>query len=188
MSAEIRVELVDVEVVHRWFEEICGLYDEVFSAPPFYWRSDESELHRARLTRLLDDPSFGAALAFQDSVLIGFAYGFALKPDTSWWSGLTPEVPAADAVEWSGRTFVLFDYGVRHDCRNRGVGRALHNLLLGSRAETRATLATQPAAVETQELYRRWGWHAVGTVEGGPQAAAPRFDIYRRDLLDDLRT
>ncbi|MBN1174292.1 MAG: hypothetical protein JXA67_19130, partial [Micromonosporaceae bacterium] len=113
--------------------------------------------------------------------------GFALKPDTSWWSGLTPEVPADDAAEWPGRTFVLFDYGVRHDRRNCGVGRVLHDLLLGSRRETRATLATQPAAVETQAIYQRWGWHRVGRVEGGPQAAAPWFDIYRRDQLDDLR-
>jgi hypothetical protein len=45
-------------------DRICDLYDEVFSQPPFFWRADESQLHRGRLLRLLDDPSFGVTLAW----------------------------------------------------------------------------------------------------------------------------
>ena len=186
MNAEIRIDLTDADTVRQWFEEICELYDEAFSAPPFHWRDDESQLHRERLNTLLIDPSFGAALAFREGVLIGFAYGFALKPGTSWWSGLTPPVSDDDATESPGRTFVLFDFAVQRESRGHGVGHALHNTLLGSRKESRATLATQPVAIETKQLYARWGWRALGQAEGGPQAAAPLFDIYRRDRIDDL--
>ncbi|MBT8228274.1 MAG: GNAT family N-acetyltransferase [Dactylosporangium sp.] len=186
MSGEVRIGLASTATVRLRFEEICELYDEAFSAAPFYWRDDESRLHRQRLESLLADPSFGAALAFREDTLIGFAYGFALKPDTSWWSGLTPPVPDDEANEWPGRTFVLFDFAVRRDQRGQGVGHGLHDLLLGNRPESRATLATQPAAAETKGLYERWGWRLIGQAKGGPQAAAPLFDIYRRDRIDDL--
>lgn len=48
---------------------------EVFSQPPFHWRDDESELHRERLARLLDNPSLGIASPWSAERPIGFAYG-----------------------------------------------------------------------------------------------------------------
>jgi hypothetical protein len=59
--------------------------------------------------------------------------------------------------------------------------------LLSSRSEERATLTVQPTAVDTKRLYERWGWRMVGQMEGGPTAAAPVFDCYLRDRLDDLK-
>jgi len=159
----------------------------VFSAPPFFWREDESELHRARLLRLLDDPSFGVVVAQVGEELVGFAYGFRVPSDTTRWAGLiggaSPEVTA----EWPGRTFLLFDYGVRASLRGRGLGRRLHDALLGSRGEERATLTVQPTATDTKAIYAHWGWWQVGQFEGGPAAPAPVFDVYLRDSLEDLR-
>lgn len=71
--------------------------------------------------------------------------------------------------------------------RGRGLGRRLHDALLGSRDEERATLTVQPTAVDTKAIYEHWGWWQVGQVEGGPTAPAPVFDVYLRDTLDDLR-
>ena len=159
----------------------------VFSAAPFHWRSDESQLHRDRLERLLDDPTFGATLARSGDLLVGFAYGFTLAPTTTWWSGLTPPPSRAVTIERPGRTFILFDFAVRSPFRGNGVGRRLHDLLLGSRTEQRATLATQPTAVDTKKIYEHWGWHMIGQADGDALATAPLFDIYLRDQIDDLR-
>jgi ribosomal protein S18 acetylase RimI-like enzyme len=187
LTTGVRLEVGTATLARPLLEPICTLYDEVFSAPPFFWREDESQLHRERLTSLLDDPSFGIAVAWVGDVLVGFAYGFTLAADTKRWMYLTEPLPTQEAVEWPGRTFVLFDYAVRAAYRGRGVGRALHDRLLGSRSEERATLTVQPTAVDTKRLYERWGWRCVGQMEGGPMAAAPMFDVYGRDRLDDLR-
>jgi len=175
---DIVVELGSASVAYELVDPICDLYDEVFSAPPFHWELEESANHRARLLRLLADPSFGVALARAGARLVGFAYGYALRPGGRWWSGFSEPLPAGLAQEWEGRTFVLFDFAVAAPCRGRGVGRRLLDTLLGSRREERATLAVQPAAVQTQAVYRHLGWQKVGRVEAGPDSAAPFFDIY----------
>jgi GNAT superfamily N-acetyltransferase len=187
MTTEVRIELGDASLARPVVGQVCDLYDAVFSSPPFFWRDDESDLHRQRLRSLLDDPSFGVALAWASDELIGFAYGFGLAADTQRWSRLSEPLPTDVTHEWFGRTFLLFDFGVRVDRRSRGVGRRLHDQLLGSRAEERATLTVQPTALDTKLIYERWGWRRVGHVEGGPQAAAPIFDVYLRDTLQDLR-
>ena len=168
-------------------DAICELYDEVFSSPPFFWREDESELHRERLNNLLDDPTFGVAAAWVGEEPVGFAYGVAVPPDTKRWSRLTMGLAEHVTTEWPGRTFLLFDFAVRQTSRGRGIGRRLHDTLLGSRAEERATLTVQPTAVATKQIYEHWGWRQVGQIEGGPTSAAPTFDAYLRENLDDLR-
>lgn len=187
MTADVRVKIGGAALALPLLDPICALYDEVFSAPPFFWREDESGLHRERLLRLLDDPTFGVVVTQAGEELVGFGYGFRVPPDTTRWAGLTNEAPPELTAEWPGRTFLLFDYGVRASMRGRGIGRRLHDALLGSRDGERATLTVQPAATDTKAIYKHWGWRQVGQLEGGPTSAAPVFDVYVRDSLDDLR-
>ncbi len=187
MTADVHIKIGDAKLARPLLKPICALYDEVFSAPPFFWREDESDLHLQRLTHLLDDPTFGIAVAHAGDELAGFAYGFSLPPETTRWSGLLKPASVQLTSEWPGRTFLLFDYGVQASLRGQGTGRKLHDRLLGSRREERATLTVQPTAGDTKAIYEHWGWWQVGQVEGGPQAAAPVFDVYLRDSLDDLR-
>lgn len=168
-------------------DAICALYDDVFSRPPFHWRDDESLMHRDRLAHLLTDSSFGIVVALAQETLIGFAYGFTLSADTQRWKHVTKPLPTETAREWPGRTFMLFDFAVLTHARGKGVGRTLHDRLLGSRPEQRATLTVQPTAADTKSIYEHWGWYEVGQMEGGETAAAPIFDVYLRDRLVDLR-
>src|SRR4051812_9960431 len=110
VTADLRVEVGGAALARPLLDPICALYDEVFSAPPFFWREDESELHRQRLLRLLDDPTFGIAVAQAGNDLVGFAYGFTVPPDTKRWSNLTVAASPELTAEWPGRTFLLFDF------------------------------------------------------------------------------
>jgi len=188
VGADLSVEIGTIELARLLLDPLCALYDEVFSEPPSYWREDESQLHRERLVGLLDDPTFGITLAQVGDELVGFAYGFALPPDTLRWSRLTQPLPVEVTTEWPGRTFMLFDYAVRRRHRGQGVGRALHHELLGSRNEERATLSVEPSATRSKQIYEHWGWRQIGQSVGGPTASSPLFDVYLRDRLDDLGT
>jgi GNAT superfamily N-acetyltransferase len=159
----------------------------VFSEPPSHWHEEESELHRGRLLKLLDDPAFGIAVARVGEELVGFAYGFTVPSDSTRWSRLLVPVANEVAREWPGRTFMLFDFAVRAAYRGQGVGRALHNQLLASRSEQRATLAVEPDTTQSKQIYEHWGWHCVGEMRGAPGESSPSFEIYLRDRLDDLR-
>lgn len=181
--SSVQLELGAADLANQWFEPICAVYDEVFSVPPFFWLADESELHRRRLIGLLDDPSFGLVVAHEDGQLIGFAYGVAVPGDSMRWSRVHGALDGDVAREWPGRTFLLFDYAVRAEVRGQGVGRLLHDRLLDSRSEERATLTVQPTALDTKRVYEKMGWRMVGTVDGGPGAAAPSFDVYLRDSI-----
>jgi GNAT superfamily N-acetyltransferase len=187
MLDEITIHVGHAELAAAHLDAICTVYDEVFSRPPFFWRDDESVLHRERLDQLLTDPTFGITVALARPDLVGFAYGFTLPATTQRWSKVTGTLPDETMREWPGRTFLLFDFAVLPAARGHRVGKTLHNKLLASRAEQRATLTVQPTATDTKAIYQNWGWHQIGQMEGGPTAAAPLFDVYLRDSLDDLR-
>jgi GNAT superfamily N-acetyltransferase len=179
----VQFELGGAGLARDLLDPICRLYDDVFSVPPFFWPDDESQLHRDRLRDLFGDPSFGIVVATRDGVLIGFAYGVAVPGGSQRWSWIRGTVDADTAREWPGRTFLLFDYAVTATARGQGIGRSLHDRLLGSRSEERATLTVQPTAMDTKRLYEGWGWKLVGAVDGGPGSAGPDFEAY---ILDPI--
>ncbi|MFI9531037.1 GNAT family N-acetyltransferase [Micromonospora rosaria] len=186
MDGGVRLRVGGAGLAVARMDAICELYDAVFSEPPFFWRDDESSLHRARLSGLVEDPTFGVVVAEVGTEVVGFAYGFTLAVDTTRWSRLIEPVSSEVSREWPGRTFVLFDYAVERAHRGRGVGRGIHDALLASRREERATLTVQPTAVATKRIYEHWRWRWLGQLEGGAEGAAPLFDVYLRDSLGDL--
>jgi hypothetical protein len=90
---DLRLELGSADLGHKLIEPICSVYDEVFFVPPFFWRADESRLHRERLQRLLEDPTFGLVIALEVGDLVGFAYGFSLSAATRRWQSVRPHQP-----------------------------------------------------------------------------------------------
>ncbi len=184
VDSDLHIALGDAAAAGVLFEPICQLHNEVFSQPPFHWGFEAPQQHRARLERLIASPSFGMATAIVDSVLIGFAYGHQLSVTTKWWHGFLDPVPVELTTEQEGRTFAVIDLAVRQDWRRRGTGQQLLDALLASRAEERATLATEPEALDSQAFYRRLGWKCAGRLVGVAGESAPLYDIYWRSLRD----
>jgi ribosomal protein S18 acetylase RimI-like enzyme len=163
-------------------DEICALYQAVFSQAPFAWNDQEAAAQRHRLERLSGDPTFGISIAEVQREVIGFAYGVSLRPDTQWWSHATVQLPGELTAEWNMRTFAIIDLAVSERHRRRGIGRALLDALLKSRREERATLTVQPVATNTKEFYEHLGWQKVGSTAAASGAVAPYFDLYLKPL------
>ncbi|WP_063066425.1 GNAT family N-acetyltransferase [Nocardia violaceofusca] len=114
---------------------------------------------------------------------VGQAWGWPLKPDTRWWSGL--ELDAGDLVTFTAengnRTFALSEIMVRKKFTGRGIARALHDELLSARPEQRATLLVRPDNDRAYRRYMRWGWSRVGTLRP-TWPDAPKFDVLIRQI------
>jgi len=182
MSADLRVRLGTRATADALFERICALYDRVFSQPPFRWTDEESQHHRELLTSLMQEQSFGLAIAEAADQFLGFAYGYTLRPDTQWWRNFQEPPAEKLAREWPGRTFALIDLAVHEAWRGRGIGRQLTETLLASRHEQRATLSVQPTATNTQAFYTHLGWRKIGQKRMPPGAVSPLFDVYVVEL------
>jgi ribosomal protein S18 acetylase RimI-like enzyme len=160
--------------------ELLALSGEVYGNA-----GDQAAARRARVWRR--QPGFALAEARHGGYLVGYASGMPLRPSTSWWRDLTTPLPPEVTAEHAGRTFALTELLVRASWRRQGIGRELHELLLGARPEERATLTVPPGAGAAQAAFRSWGWRKVARARGARTrsdgtAAAPVLDVLVIDL------
>jgi ribosomal protein S18 acetylase RimI-like enzyme len=151
--AVISLQLLDGAPAAAGAEEVQALHAEV------YGPDDGAFAGRFRVQRR--QPGFALAEARNGGYLVGYAFGMPLRPSTSWWRQLTAPLPEAVTAEHPGRTFALAGLAVRASWRRQGIGRDLHDLILGSRPEERATAVVSPAAAPAQHAFRNWGWRKV---------------------------
>ena len=179
-APEITFRLLDgmQAAVHE--SELQALHAEVYAGPP-YRRDNDAGLFADRFRVQRRQPGFVLAEARHGGFLVGYAAGMPLRPSTSWWRNLTTPLPDEVTVEHPGRTFALTELLVRAPWRRQGIGRTLHDLILGSRREERATLVLLPAATPAQNAFQGWGWRKVArTRDPGP--GSPVADIRPTEL------
>jgi ribosomal protein S18 acetylase RimI-like enzyme len=159
-------------------DELCDAYADAYGVVPGEDIAVKTDAFRNRATKALGARNYSLVTARAGGELIGFAFGYSLRPDRGWWDGLTPEPPEGFAAETGDRTVVLAEIEVRRAWQGKGVGRAVHDAFLAERREERATLSTGPSADAARALYERWGWQRVGTVPGGPGAYFSHYINY----------
>jgi GNAT superfamily N-acetyltransferase len=159
-APDITFRLLDGTQAAEHEPELQALHAEVYADPPYRNTADAGEYaRRFRVQRR--QPGFVLAEARSGGYLVGYAAGMPLRPSTSWWRELTTPLPDDETAEHPGRTFALTDLLVRASWRRQGIGQTLHDLILGGRAEERATLTVLPAAAPAQNAFQSWGWHKV---------------------------
>ena len=146
----------------------------MYGDPPY--GDDDEALFADRFRVQRRQPGFVLAEARRGGFLIGYAAGMPLRTSTSWWRDLTTPLPDDVTVEYPGRTFALVELLVRASWRRQGIGRTLHDLILQSRREERATLTVLPAAAPAQSAFQSWGWRKVGRTRD-PRPGSPVADV-----------
>ena len=174
-SPGIAFQLLDGTQAAAHADELQALHAEVYADPP-YGRDQDAALFAGRFRVQHRQPGFVLAEARHGDYLVGYGCGMPLRPSTSWWRELTTPLPDEDTAEHPGRTFALTDLLVRASWRRQGIAGALHDLILASRPEERATLTVPPAAAPAQNAFRKWGWRKVArTHDDGP--GSPVSDV-----------
>lgn len=185
-EALVHYDLLDGERAGPLLPELSNLFRQVYAEPPYSLTDEDVSIFQDSYRRQVRHERFALVTATADRHLVGFAFGLPLSPDTSWWSSLLTPLPADVTDEWPGRTFALIEFGVVKAWRRRGIGKALHDRLLQSRSEQRATLTVLPDASAAQAAYARLGWHKVAQTRN-PLPGDPIFDVLLKQLDSDGR-
>jgi GNAT superfamily N-acetyltransferase len=180
-APEITVELLGGRQAAEHAGELQALAAAVGAEPPYQCGDEQAARFAGRFRVQRRQPGFVLAQARSGGYLVGYALGMPLRPSTSWWRGLTVPLPADFTDEHPGRTFALAEVLVRAPWRRQGIARDLHDLIMGSRAEERATATVRPAAAPAQGAFQAWGWHKVGR-KRDPEPGSPLLDIFVRNL------
>ncbi len=174
-APDITFRLLDGTQAAEHAAELEDLHAEVYAEPP-YRRKDDAGLFAERFRVQRRQPGFVLAEARHGGYLVGYAAGMPLRPSTSWWRDLTIPVPDEVTAEHPGRTFALAELLVRPSWRRQGIGQTLHDLVLASRREERATLVVLPAATPAQNAFQNWGWRKVARTRD-PRPGSPVSDV-----------
>ncbi|WFF08773.1 GNAT family N-acetyltransferase [Micromonospora sp. WMMD1076] len=116
-----------------------------------------------------------------DDKLVGYVYGFPLGADTRWWDGIQEPVLDGFTDENGRRTFAVCELLVRRSWQRQGIARALHDRLLSTRREERATLLVRPDNAAAQQAYDSWGWRPAGWLQP-TREGAPLFQVRTKEL------
>lgn len=98
-----------------------------------------------------------------------------LGSSATWWKKVTPPLASDFTAETGIRTFALSELMVRSPWRGTGTARRIHDSLMNSRTEDRATLLVHKEHVKVRALYESWGYKTVGECipfEGAPVLCA----------------
>lgn len=163
-------------------DELCEVYADAYGAVPGEDIGEKSSAFRERAGAAMQGVNYSLVTARVGTELVGFAFGYGLRPERGWWDGLSPEPPEGFTEETGSRTVVLSEIEVRRAWQGRGIGRAVHDTFLSQRTEPRATLASNPQATGTHALYERWGWQKVGIVPDEPGSYYREYVLFALPL------
>jgi ribosomal protein S18 acetylase RimI-like enzyme len=119
---------------------------------------------------------FDLVIAYIDGQPAGQAWGWPLRPGSTWWDGLLTPVDPGFTEEDGHRTFAFSEIMVREDLTGQGLAHQLHDELLGKRPEERATLLVEPDNTTAYRAYTRWGWSKVAQLRPA-WPDAPIWDV-----------
>ncbi|WP_280269723.1 GNAT family N-acetyltransferase [Nocardia wallacei] len=174
-DARQAAELRDlVEQIYR-----SSYVEAIASGDPF----DSPDAFMNRFDAYVEIPGYELVVARVDGEPAGQTWGWPLQRNAAWWSALRLDDPSIDrdafTAEDGTRTFALSEIMVCAEHTGRGIARALHDELLGSRPEKRATLLVEPDNERAYARYQKWGWRRVGT-HRPHWPGAPEFDVLIR--------
>src|ERR1700742_1308771 len=108
-------------------DELCDVYADAYGAVPGEDTREKSSAFRDRATGAQEANNYSLVVAHVDGQLVGFAFGYSLRPERGGWDGLSPEPSAGFTEETGSRTVVLAEIEVRRAWQGHGIGRAIHD-------------------------------------------------------------
>ncbi|MFE2999764.1 GNAT family N-acetyltransferase [Nocardia sp. NPDC059246] len=165
-----------VEAIYR-----SAYADAIEAGDPF--EAPDSFMHRFDAYTDPQAGRFELVVGRIDGEPVGQTWGWPLTAQSRWWTNLRLDTGdrAAFVAENGMRTFALSEIMVCKPFTGRGIARALHDEILRTRPEERATLLVEPDNTRAYQAYINWGWSKVGVLQPS-WPNAPQLDVLIREL------
>jgi GNAT superfamily N-acetyltransferase len=173
MIADLKLQNYDAAQAEEIIDQLVAIYLDAHARDGAFYNENR---FRRQLSGHMKVAGWTLVAASVADEMVGYIYGFPLPPTTRWWEGIQTSVPAGFTDEDGRRTFALSELLVRPAWQRRGIARALHDELIGSRSEERATLLARPDNAPAQAAYAAWGWQKVAKLRPSWENA-PLFDV-----------
>ena len=100
-------------IAHRYREGIVEVFREAFAGPPYFEGPEEAARFSGRLVAHARQLGFRICLALDPGqrLVLGFAYGYTVPPDSWWWETLAGDTPARRLYDRRG--WIMLAAGVR---------------------------------------------------------------------------
>lgn len=132
---------------------IANIYREAFD------HTDEATARFAKdfVRRMEKDKGATCLVGEIDGEILGFLYGYALRPQDPWPQQIAGAMEEAGHLEWFEDAFDLAEIEVDPAVHGQGLGSAMLDTQLDTMRQSRALLATHPDN-PARALYRRKGF------------------------------
>ncbi|MGW3102911.1 hypothetical protein [Streptomyces sp. NPDC001100] len=148
-------------------EDLADLYAESCATTPGWEHRRRKDFLR-RLTRDTWRPGF-TMLTAQAPGLVGYAFGFPVARDGSWWSGFRGPLPQDVAqLTTSGRVFALSGTVVRPSERYHGLADRLQEQLFADRRALLGVTLVDRTHRAACAGFRSRGWRDIGLLYRPP--------------------
>ena len=94
----------------------------------------------------------------KDGHFVGFVYGYHSEPGRWWHDTVAEEIRNRGHSAFLEDAFEFVEFAVLPEWQGRGIGRRLHDRILGRSIEQTALLSTDAGINPARDLYRRLGW------------------------------
>jgi GNAT superfamily N-acetyltransferase len=173
----VLVPALDAGVQHA----VARVYAAAFSEAPYREGPGEVIGFARRLPLDAGVPGFRLAVATDDGEVVGFAYGYDLPGPGEWLEWIADHLGERSAV-WLTDGFWFVELAVLPSRRRCGIGRRLHDTVVGATDRRRGLLTAHARATAARRLYRTSGWLTLVNPYPIPGVADPYVLMGNPDL------
>lgn len=178
----IERDAVPLRRINRWQveqlrEDLADLYVEsARAAPGQEYQSREDFL--ARLAADVRHRGFDMVLA-ERGVLVGFACGFPVSREGTWWRGIEPSLPQdIEQLTASGHVLAITEIVVHPSEQHHGLAGRLQARLFADHEASLGAARLDRTDQVALTAFTSWGWREIGTIRRPQGSAVLRVLVY----------
>jgi GNAT superfamily N-acetyltransferase len=156
----VEVRLLTTAPNYYILEAASWVYVAAFAQPPYGEGEEQGAAFAERVERYARErDGFRFVVAVEDSKVMGVCLAVLAGPGDWWRDKAAAALERAVADRWLGGSCLeVVHVAVPPFAQRRGIGRLMHDVLIGGRPAPTGILACHPAAVPAQLFYQALGW------------------------------